>query len=242
MKGSHGGVLVAARSSLQLGAMVANVDDHKVEWRGHDWAACVVKAVRASYVYITAYVTSTADARCPEKVSTRQNSGLLRKQRREFMIAAYWNMEPEELETTGFLRLVGGCVTELPGESGTRYSGRSIDHSAVSKNFRQFVKNARALRGRRMWRLPSTWRASRQTVRRGSWSTLLRWFRWRRPSVGRSGWSAIGQQSMPFPTTRSKKWRWQACSGQRWVIPLSCSICSPSGRWLLSATSSQNVS
>ena len=32
VKGSHGGVLVAPRSSLQLGAMVANVE----EWKGHD--------------------------------------------------------------------------------------------------------------------------------------------------------------------------------------------------------------
>ena len=62
MKGSHDGVLVAPRSSLQLGAMVEHVDDHKVEWRGHDWAACVVKAMRASYVYITAYMTSSVDA------------------------------------------------------------------------------------------------------------------------------------------------------------------------------------
>ena len=93
VKGSHGSVLVAPRNSLQPGAMAANVDDHKVEWRGHDCVACVVKAVRASYVHVTAYMTSTADARCPENVSKlRQISGLLLKQRREFTVAAGWNM------------------------------------------------------------------------------------------------------------------------------------------------------
>ena len=63
VKGSHRGVLAAHRSSLQLGAMVANVDG-------------------------------------------RQISALLLKQRREIIIAADWNMVPEQ-ETTGFFRLVG---------------------------------------------------------------------------------------------------------------------------------------
>ena len=64
MKGSHGGVLVAPRCSLQLGATVADVENNKVEWKGHDWVACVVKAVQAAYLCVTAYMTSTADARC----------------------------------------------------------------------------------------------------------------------------------------------------------------------------------
>ena len=42
-------------------------------------------------------------------------------------------MVPERLETTGFLKLVGGCVILIPGELGTCNSGRSIDHMVVSK-------------------------------------------------------------------------------------------------------------
>ena len=84
----------------------------------------------------------------------------LLKQKCEFIIAADWNVEPVLLETKGFLRLVGGCVIELPGGSGTCYCGRSIDYMVVSKNFRHCVKNVRAgksaLRGRRMWLLIST--------------------------------------------------------------------------------------
>ena len=100
--------------------------------RGHDWVACVVKAVRASYVYVTAYMTSTTDARCPENVSKlRPISNLLLKQRREFVVAADWNIVLEQLETTNFLRLVGGCVIELAVELGTCYSGRSIDYLVV---------------------------------------------------------------------------------------------------------------
>ena len=39
-------------------------------------------------VYAAAYMTSTADARCPENVSKlRQVSGLLLRQRREFIIS-----------------------------------------------------------------------------------------------------------------------------------------------------------
>ena len=72
--------------------------------------ACVVRAVKASHLYVAAYMASTADARCPENVSRlRQISNLLLKQRREFAIAADWNMVPEQLETTGFLKLVGLC-------------------------------------------------------------------------------------------------------------------------------------
>ena len=57
---------------------------------------CVVKAVKASYLHVTAYMTSNADARCLENVSTlRQISGLLLRQRREFIIAADRNMVPE---------------------------------------------------------------------------------------------------------------------------------------------------
>ena len=66
--------------------MVANVD-HKVEWM-----ACVVKAVKASFLYVTARMSKL-----------RQISNLLLKQRREFVIAADWNMVPEQLETTGLL-------------------------------------------------------------------------------------------------------------------------------------------
>ena len=145
VKGSHGGVLVAPRSSWQLGAIVANVDDHKVEWRGRDWVACVVKAVRASYVDIRAFMTSTADARCLENVSKlRQISGLLLKQRREFITAADWNMVLEQLETTFFCVWLGSCVMELPGERG---SGRSIDYLVVSENFRHCVRNVCADKG-----------------------------------------------------------------------------------------------
>ena len=81
VKGSHGGVLVAPRILLQLGAMDANVVVQKIERRGRDWAACVVKAVNGSYLYITAYMTSTADARFLESVSKlRQISCLLSQQ------------------------------------------------------------------------------------------------------------------------------------------------------------------
>ena len=41
----------------------------------------------------------------------------------------------EQLETTFFLRLVGSCVMELPGECGTCYSGRSIDYLVVTEKF-----------------------------------------------------------------------------------------------------------
>ena len=60
-------------------------------------------------------MSSTAVARRPENVSKLgQISGLLLRQRRGFVIAADWNTEPEQLDTTGFLRLVGGFVIELP--------------------------------------------------------------------------------------------------------------------------------
>ena len=88
--------------------MVANVENNKVAWQGHDWVACVVRGEKASYLYVAAYMTSTAAARCPENVSKlRQISILLLKQRREFVIAADWNMVLEQLETTGFSKLVG---------------------------------------------------------------------------------------------------------------------------------------
>ena len=46
----------------------------------------------------------------------RQISNLPLKQRREFVRAARWNIASERLETTGFLKLVGGRVIEIPGE------------------------------------------------------------------------------------------------------------------------------
>ena len=57
--GSHGSVLVAPRCSLQQEAMVPNVQINKVEWRGHDRVACVVKAVKGSHQNVTVYMTST---------------------------------------------------------------------------------------------------------------------------------------------------------------------------------------
>ena len=73
-----------------------------------------------------------------------QISGLLLKQRREFIIAGDWNMVTEQQETTSFLRLVGNCVIELSGACGTCYSGRSIDYLVVGKNVRHCVRNVRA--------------------------------------------------------------------------------------------------
>ena len=65
-------------------AVIADVESNKVEWQGHDWVACAVKAVKAFYLCVTAYMMSTADARCPENMSKlRQISNLLLKQRRE---------------------------------------------------------------------------------------------------------------------------------------------------------------
>ena len=87
--------------------MVANDENNNVKRKGHGRVAWVVKAVKALYWFVTAYMTSTADARCPENLSKlRKIAGLLLRQRREFIIAADWNMVLEQLETTGFLRLV----------------------------------------------------------------------------------------------------------------------------------------
>ena len=64
-----------------------------------------------AYLYVTACMTSTAEARCPENVSKLlQISDLLLRQRREFIIAADGNIKPEQMETTDFLRLVGGAA------------------------------------------------------------------------------------------------------------------------------------
>ena len=120
-------------------------------------------------------------------------------------------------------RRVRGLVTALAILI-TWWSARTSDYLT------RMCAWTRELRGRRTWRLPLTWCTSRQNMRRGSWSLLLRWFRRRRPNVGKSGWRGIGRQSMLFQTIRHKKWRWLACSGQRWVIPLSCPIGFPSGR------------
>ena len=49
----------------------------------------------------------------------------------------------EQQETTGFLKLVGCCVIEIPGELGACFRGRSIDYLVVSKNFRHCVRNVR---------------------------------------------------------------------------------------------------
>ena len=102
VKGSHGGVLVAPRYSLQLGAMFADVENSKLERKGHDRVACVVKAVKVSCLCVTAYMKSNADVRCPENVTKlRKISNPLLKQGCEFVTAADWKKVPEQLETTG---------------------------------------------------------------------------------------------------------------------------------------------
>ena len=71
--------------------MVANVGAQKVELNDRDSAACVVKAVKFSYLYVTAFMTSTLDARNPENVSKlRQISNLMLRQKWEFITAADW--------------------------------------------------------------------------------------------------------------------------------------------------------
>ena len=111
--------------------MYADVENNKLEWKGHDRVACVVK-VKVSCLYVTAYMTSNADARCPENVTKLSKiSNKLLKQGCEFVTAADWNMVLEHR----------CCVIEIPGETGTCYSGRSIDYLVVSKNFRHCVRN-----------------------------------------------------------------------------------------------------
>ena len=76
--------------------------------KNHDFVACVFKTVKASHLHVAAYMTSTADAPCPENLSKlRQMSNFLLKQRRESVIAVDWNMVPDQLKTIGFLKLVG---------------------------------------------------------------------------------------------------------------------------------------
>ena len=97
---------------------------------GHHWGS-----------HATAYMTSTPDARCLENVSKlRQMSTLLLKQRRVFVIAADWHMELSQLETTGFLRWIGGCVLEVRCVYG---KCRNIDYLVVSSNFKHCVRNVR---------------------------------------------------------------------------------------------------
>ena len=167
VKGSQGSVLVVHRSTLQLGAMVANVDAHEIEWRGRDLVACVVQAVKASYLCITAHTTSTAGVRCPENVSELcQISGLLVKQKREFIITVDWNMQ---LETTGFLLLVGGLRGR--GDRRVRHVRKRSQHRLPGGQLKFLDRVSRTcgltrgLRGRRMRQLPSMWCASPQKSR-----------------------------------------------------------------------------
>ena len=151
---------------------------------------------------------------------------------------------PEQLVSAGFLRLVGGCTVELQGECGTCHSGRSIDFLVVSMNLRHGIRNSRADNSApwsahvaiafgvlrkpskiRTWQLVSP---SPLTTQAPSHSQveLLKGLEWRR---------------MPFPATCRKKRPSQACLGQRWATPLSYPSCFPSGRRLVSGTSSSNV-
>ena len=120
--------LSPARCNLE---QVARVDHHKVVWRGHDCVACVVKAVRASYVYVTAYMTFTADARRPENTSKlRQISGLLLKQRRELQYAASFHRLVEEWKDCEELKR----SRKKSGLSWTRKERRrNIERSGVLK-------------------------------------------------------------------------------------------------------------
>ena len=142
----------------------------------------------------------------------------------------------EQLETMGILRLVGFCVIELRGESGTCCSGRSIDDLVVSKNFRQCVKNV-CVDKRAPWSAHVATAfdaASRQTFRLVVITSPLIP---QAPSLCREKWLARHRAA---EHAVCNNW-WQACSG-RWVTPLSCPACFPSGRWPLNATSTQSLS
>ena len=132
-------------------------------------------------------------------------------------------------------------MIELQGECGTCCSGRSTDYLVVSKSHRHCIRKVRA--GHKCSVVGARGDCVRCVAEATKDSDLAAGLSFAADFAGgshsRVEWlKRFRAQRMPFPATRRKKRPSQVCWGQRWATPSSYPSRFPSGRWLLSGTSS----
>ena len=92
--GTHGGVLVAPKTGLQLAPMPKGEEQ---AWRikGDDWSLIVIRATNVSFIKVAAYFTDSIGATGVDVKKMQQLAKAVMSYDLPFVICADWNMEPE---------------------------------------------------------------------------------------------------------------------------------------------------
>lgn len=117
--------------------------------KGANWVGVPLRTKGAGLLTIGAYFEHSIGMTDGNVSMTEEISHTLRECALPFLIAADWNMTPEELEASPWLERIGGVVVRPENVSFTCSAGvgRVIDFVVVSKELEQFVKVTADARG-----------------------------------------------------------------------------------------------
>ena len=141
-KGTSGGVAILSKKHLHLAGIQG--EDHKEGnegCKGLDWVAIFIKLKGTTVIYIAAYWTCGIGMTGENITKASQIMAFLMKHNLPFIILADWNMQPDELKSSGFLRKIGGEVLVPKGVMSTCSSGRMLDYGVVSLRLRPSIED-----------------------------------------------------------------------------------------------------
>ena len=142
--GTTGGAAVLSKKHLHFSSMqIKEGGKEKTvqEMVGLDWAGVLLKLKGVTIFFISAYLTCGIGA---AGINVKKLSGMIQKILElglPFIVAADWNMEPAELEMSGFLHQTGGQIMTPQGVRTTCRSGRLLDYLVVSPRVRPLVRS-----------------------------------------------------------------------------------------------------
>ena len=140
--GTSGGVLVAPALALQLDSL-SDPEGSLSPWRtrGHDWVCVPIRLRGLTFVHCAAYMTACVGPRGENITKLKEMTRALLSYRLPMIVVADWNMEPQELATTGLLDLLGVDIVTPRGvvnllqwqDAGLRPGEQALDPSCAGQ-------------------------------------------------------------------------------------------------------------
>ena len=129
--GTSGGVVAAPRIGIQLDDMA--VSSGKSSWKveGLDWRLVLYRARHFTYSMVTLYLTCGIGYTGENVRKLSEVARAIKAAGVPFLIVADWNMQPDELQRSGFLDLVEGVLAVPADLDYTCISGRLLDYAVV---------------------------------------------------------------------------------------------------------------
>ena len=144
-----GGTVLAPKRALLLGEVESNSEtaQHKKLYaHGLDWSACVLKLKGVDLLLVQLYFTNSLGVKGSNVIKLGEIQALiLRNWRLPFVLFGDFNMAPETLQASNFLREIRGEIRLPTNLAATCWTGSVIDYLVVAANFSEAVFNIQGL-------------------------------------------------------------------------------------------------